>query len=194
MEQVATSDESRFFCDEMLGRLARELRLIGLDVEYRRGIRGMQAYREARGANRVFLTRNKRLGKLPGAYFVTAQTAPQQVSEVREKFATGTSPEAPRMPSDRALSRCLVCNETLVSISREQARPLVPFFIYQIHHEFSRCPRCRRVYWPGSHAKDMVQRVAARQPDVEAMTRPRRRFGFGRRPRHGQDKQGTTTE
>jgi len=179
----------------MLGRLARELRLLGLDVEYRRGIGGMQAYREARGHDRLLLTRNKRLGKMPGAYFVVAQVAPDQVTEVKEKFGRAAK-EAPKpavpepTPKEKPFSRCLVCNEPLVKISRDQARPSVPFFIYQIHHEFTRCPKCKRVYWPGSHAKDMAQRAAPAQRHEGGRPGPGRPRRFGRRPRRNRNNPG----
>jgi len=172
----------------MLGKLSRELRLLGADVEYRRNVGGMQAYHEARAQERLLLTRNKRLSKLPGTYFVNAQTAPEQVAEVREKYGSGTkAPEKEGAKEPKAggesLSRCLECNEPLVKISREQARPGVPFFIYQIHHEFHRCPKCKRVYWPGDHAKNMQQRVhhradgARQQRRTGGQVRRRRRPG-----------------
>lgn len=191
----------------MLGRLARELRLLGLDVEYRRGMGGMRVYRIARSHGRTLLTRNRRLKELEGVFFVNAQETPAQVAEVREKF--GAEPAEPageqeptrteRKPKpvsepgekrDDAFSRCLLCNEPLQRITRDQARPSVPFFIYQIHYDFKRCPKCQRVYWPGSHARDMEQRVrqharprpadaGPRPPDRQQPNRPRR----GRRPR-----------
>jgi hypothetical protein len=221
-EESGHKEQLRFFCDAMLGRLARELRLLGLDVEYRRGIGGMRVYREARSHNRVLLTRNKRLAQLPGVYFVNAEEAPAQVAEIRAKFGSdrpgAVEPQAgeaqdpelnhkdtktqrvqteeprglvpPRLVASRGegLPRCLACNEPLQKITRDQARPSIPFFIYQIHHEFTRCPRCKRVYWPGSHAKSMEQRAqAGHAAPGERQATPgagsQRRYGRGFRRR-----------
>ncbi len=80
-----------------------------------------------------------------------------------------------------AFGRCLECNVPLEALSREAARPLVPFFIYQIHYEFRRCPKCRKVFWPGSHVADMEKRTRPAPP-------PRHQGPRRRRPdsrRHG---------
>ncbi len=185
-----------FLCDVMLGRLARELRLLGIDCEYDRNLGGMVAYREARKTGRVFLTRANKLRTLPGAMFVQSQVAVEQVAQVKAEIAAGLKPvvpievEAPAAPQQStvgptaarprsepvpareperpaapppektpAFGRCLECNAPLEKISREQARPSVPFFVYQIHHEFRRCPKCRRVFWPGNHVANMQRRV-----------------------------------
>jgi len=182
-------------CDAMLGRLARELRLLGMDVEYNRTVSGMQAYKGARAAGRTLLTRNKRMINLPGVVFVTSQNAAEQVAQVRggappaaapAAAAATTAPAAPRPaprpekpPQETPFGRCLECNGPLEKISRDQARPSVPFFVYQIHHEFKRCPKCRRVYWPGNHVQDMRERVPTREgrrsgPRQSQSRRPRR--------------------
>ncbi|MBM3322179.1 hypothetical protein FJY69_01675 [candidate division WOR-3 bacterium] len=161
-----------WLCDVMLGKLARELRLLGMDVEYQRNLANMQAYRAARATGRTLLTRNKRLTKLPGVVFVESQNPPEQVAQVRAAVAEPAdrqerpAPAAlapPRAkPEESPFGRCLECNCPLEKVSREQARPSVPFFVYQIHYDFRRCPRCKRVYWPGNHVQDMARRVPAR--------------------------------
>jgi len=49
------------------------------------------------------------------------------------------------------VSRCGECNDLLAPIPREQALGLVPDHVFQTQAEFFQCPRCGRVYWPGSH-------------------------------------------
>jgi uncharacterized protein with PIN domain len=169
-----------FLCDVMLGRLARELRVLGMDVEYRRNLGGMPAYKQARESGRTFLTRNKRLAALPGSVQIQSQVAAEQVAQVRgeppvkvetqaeEAAAREAVPPRPVQPrpvvekppvEEAAFGRCLKCNTPLEKLTRDQARPLVPFFIYQIHHEFRGCPKCKQVFWPGSHVQDMERRV-----------------------------------
>ena len=153
MKKRENSVESKFFCDSMLGKLSRELRILGVDAECKRGQSGMRAYRLARGQGRILLTRNTRLRELPGVFFIRSQVLSEQLAEVKQQF--GISPR-----KEQTLTRCLECNVTLEKITREQARPSVPFFIYQIHHDFRRCPKCKRVYWPGSHTRNMERRVS----------------------------------
>ncbi len=58
------------------------------------------------------------------------------------------------------LSLCLKCNVRITELPVDQAENRVPEGIFKIHREFYECPRCRRVYWQGSHWKRMQQRLA----------------------------------
>ena len=156
-ERGEEASEVRLLCDAMLGKLSRELRLLGVNAEYSRGMGGMRAYRKARSQQRVLVTSSNRLRELPGVMFVEASKLEEQLAEVRRKLGVEVRP-------DTALQRCLECNEPLEAVTREQVRPFVPFFVYQIHHDFQRCPKCRRVFWPGSHRSDMARRVPAGRP------------------------------
>jgi hypothetical protein len=170
----------RLTCDTMLGKLSRELRKLGVDVEYHRGSGGMRGYNRAREQNRVFLTRSNRLRELPDVVFVDSNDPGEQLVQVRAKFAFAAGPTGPAGPpaepapgpaTEVPANRCHDCNVALEKISRDQARPAIPFFVYQIHHDFSRCPKCKRVFWPGSNSRDEQQRAAAGRP------RPRRGRG-----------------
>ncbi|MGQ9678998.1 MAG: Mut7-C RNAse domain-containing protein [bacterium] len=151
--------EQRYYCDVMLGKLAQKLRVYGLDVRYERSRGGMAGYRDARSESRLFITRNRRLQQLPGVLFVQSEKPAEQVEELKNRLGLS---EIEKKEMVGVLSRCLICNEPLARITRDEARPVVPFFIYQIHHEFRRCPKCRRVYWPGSHVQDMLKNLKSR--------------------------------
>ncbi|MEO0073794.1 MAG: Mut7-C RNAse domain-containing protein [candidate division WOR-3 bacterium] len=161
---MTQTNSPRFYCDAMLGRLARELRLLGLDTAYDRLKGGLTAYRAARAEDRIFLTRNSRTRTLPGSFFVESQNPVEQLEQVRARF--GITAAVRRRPLRRTTrparggNRCIECNEPLRRISRDQARPAIPFYIFQIHHEFHCCPKCGRVYWPGSHLKNIEARLA----------------------------------
>jgi uncharacterized protein with PIN domain len=147
----------------MLGKLSRELRILGLDVDYSRGMSGMRAYHRARGRGRALVTRNTRLRNMQGILFIQTTDLHEQMAEVGRQLNIQQLIDA-GTKEDKAFSRCIKCNAQLEKITRDQARPSVPFFIYQIHHDFRRCPQCKRVYWPGSHKNNMVQqRVQPRQ-------------------------------
>ncbi len=196
-----------FLCDVMLGKLARELRLLGYDAEYDRNLGGMPAYKVARQSGRILLTRTNKLKGLPGTIYVPAQLAPEQVAQIKAEIDAGLKPvvplaieepaapvqenevqpqpqperapapqQPPSPPAEKiaAYGRCLACNVPLEKLTREQARPSVPFFIYQIHHDFRGCPKCRKVYWPGNHVEQMSQRAGPPQ---------RQRRSFRGRPR-----------
>ena len=104
-------------CDTMLGKLGRELRILGMDVEQKRGWGSTRGYRQARSRERVFLTRNTELKGQPGVLFIDSEKPDEQLGQVRREY--GLSPEP-----DKALSRCLQCNVALEKITRDQARPM----------------------------------------------------------------------
>lgn len=169
---MADTTEPRFLCDVMLGKLVRRLRALGLDVKYDRLRGGMGAYRQAQADGRTFLTRSNRLKNLPGVVFVESEKPAEQIEQVRQQFTL--------KQAEKPGNRCTVCNEPLEAISREQARPAVPFFIYQIHHDFHRCRKCGRIYWPGSHVENMARQAAVSRSVRTA--RPRRPFRRQRQP------------
>ncbi|MGQ9707568.1 MAG: Mut7-C RNAse domain-containing protein [bacterium] len=151
---MKSADPSRLFCDVMLGKLARRLRLLGVDVRYDPNLKGIDGYRRARAEGRLFLTRHHRFRNLPGVIYVDSDQINKQVAELRRVLHLTPSE---RKDESGILTRCSVCNELLTRIGREQARPAIPFYIYQIHTQFRRCPKCHRVYWPGSHIQKLLE-------------------------------------
>jgi hypothetical protein len=148
----------KFLVDHPLGKLARELRLLGLDAEYARPDKPLAIFIQARSQGRVLLTRTRALRDRQGVYFVAAERLEDQVRAVLERFKLHLQL--------RPFTRCLRCNQELIPISKEEVRHRVPFFIFETQNHFQYCPGCDRIYWPGSHLKDMerrVQRVVSRE-------------------------------
>ncbi len=59
----------------------------------------------------------------------------------------------------RPFTLCLLCNERLLEIAKEEVFGLVPEHVFRTQDKFRRCPRCGRIYWPGSHHKLMRKRL-----------------------------------
>jgi uncharacterized protein with PIN domain len=143
----------RFFADSMLGKLALWMRVLGYDVEYEKEIDDDELVTRALGEGRTVLTRDTRLVErkaLRGrAFFIAADRWKEQLRCVRERFKT----------PDAFLSRCLRCNVPLENIKKEEARDRVPPYVYSVHDDFTACPGCERIYWPGTHKKEMEREV-----------------------------------
>ena len=77
----------------------------------------------------------------------------EQVREVLTKLKL-----EPRQ--DQFFSRCLMCNEILLTVSKEEVEGRVPEFICRSYDSFHACPRCHRVYWPGTHLQRMKNEIA----------------------------------
>jgi len=141
----------KFIADVMLGRLAKRMRLLGFDVLYDRTLNDNEIIRLSLEQGRVILTRDRVLGDRPLAsnhLFIKSDLVQEQLKQVLSTF----SPETPLNP----LSRCSECNESLDRITREEARDLVPQYVYENKNLFLRCPRCKRTYWHGTHVMRMA--------------------------------------
>lgn len=135
-----------FAVERTLGRLGKWLRLMGFDTiletEFPRGAFGAHLT-----GDRRFLTRTRsalRTHAVLRPIFVRANDPCEQLLEVIRQ--TGIHPEDLRL-----FSRCLRCNEPIAPVPKDSVLGLVPDYVWETHASFSRCPGCRRVYWPGSH-------------------------------------------
>ena len=145
----------RFLADAMLGRLATWLRILGHDAEYFRG-EDDDLLRRAWGEGRLLLTRDTRIlqrRELPPHLFIQSDHVAEQLRQV--VTALGLDPEAPLG------NRCLRCNVILEPRTKPEVLSLVPEFVWSHHQEFWSCPRCRRIYWAGSHRKRMQEAIQA---------------------------------
>lgn len=137
----------RLFCDVMLGKLARYLRLLGVDAAYARHAHDDWLLEEARRSGRVLLTRDRPLlARCPKAgveaFDPGSDAAPEQLAWFRRTFP---------LPSPARPPRCLRCNAPPITIERDRVRGLVPPYTYLTHREFRACPCCGTLTWEGSH-------------------------------------------
>ena len=64
---------------------------------------------------------------------------------------------SPRPSPERA--RCPECNGALEPVAREQLTARVPPYVLATAPSFRLCTGCDRVYWPGTHARRMTERM-----------------------------------
>ncbi len=136
----------QFIADVMLGRLAKRMRLLGIDVRYERAIDDNEILRIALAEDRVILTRDHGLAARPLAarhVLIVHDDVEQQLEQVFSAL--------PGARDSSPLTRCSCCNELLVPLPREEARDLVPGFVYDHSDLFLFCPHCDKVYWEGTH-------------------------------------------
>jgi len=145
----------RFLTDRTTGKLAKKLRALGFDVLYWGEGQIEEAARVALAEGRMFLTRSRRIPALEKDLQVTiveANSPREQVREVLQKLRL-------EAPEEKYFSRCLPCNEELQPVPKEEVEGRVPDFIFRGYDSFHICPRCRRVYWPGTHLERMKREV-----------------------------------
>jgi len=141
----------KFLTDRTTGKLAKKLRALGFDVACWAAGTFDEAARAARAEGRVLLTRTRRVmaaGNDLQVMVVGADSPAEQVGEVLRKLRLEPREEA-------FFSRCLLCNEALRPVAKGEVEGKVPDFIFRGYDSFQVCPRCRRIYWPGTHLERM---------------------------------------
>ena len=145
----------RFVADGHLGKLARHLRLLGIDVLYDNRATDSQLVLSATTDDRALITRDRRLlmhAVVHHGYCPRSDNPDEQILEVIRRFGLADI-LAP-------FTRCALCNGHLQRVEKaevfEQLEPLTRLY----YHEFRRCTDCRRIYWPGSHFGKLEARLA----------------------------------
>ena len=143
----------RFSADEMLGSLARWLRLMGYDTNYERDSGDTEILERAKFDGRILLTRDKNLAERAGelGLYISARDHDDQIRQVTMAFG---------LTFDEELSRCTVCNGELVLISKEEASKGVPEGALRSNEQFFRCGSCGKYYWKGSHWNNIRRMMA----------------------------------
>ena len=147
-----TADIPRLAADRMLARLARWLRLCGVDVTFDPNLGGAELLHAARCEQRLVLTRDKRLRTAPDAFYLGSERVREQLREVLQRFAID--------PRRGALTRCSRCNSALYAVSREMVKLRVPPFVYASQDRFSQCHSCGRIYWRATHPERIMAEIA----------------------------------
>lgn len=134
-------DSTKFIVDFMLGKLSRNLRLLGFDAEYVRHIDREDLISRLLDEQRILLTRAHNLPKRDDIYVVNSDAHPEQTREVIRVFDLTPKP----------FTRCVVCNFPLKRVRKPDVEEYVPPYVFETQSEFSRCDRCGRIYWKGTH-------------------------------------------
>ncbi len=119
--------------DEMLKKLCRWFRILGVDSAYAKGLSDREIEEWARREGRVIITKDKELGKRPNAVFLESEEIASQIAEVIKK--TGVKVAFPNR------TRCPLCNRALVEKGEKRWE----------------CPNCGKEYWVGSHWKNITK-------------------------------------
>jgi uncharacterized protein with PIN domain len=140
----------KFIADVMLGRLAKRLRLLGIDVLYDRTLDDNEIIRLSLEEDRVILTRDTGLAARPLAIrhlFITSDRVDEQIEQVLSAV--------PLDKTTTPLTRCSACNHQLTTAAKQDVRDSVPHYVYDKYDAFLRCSSCGRVYWRGTHVTRM---------------------------------------
>jgi hypothetical protein len=150
MEQV----ELKFLLDNMLGKLAKWLRILGYDAVFLETNYDDELIELAMEEKRILLTRDQKLAKnfMVPTLLIKSEKVDEQLLQVVKRY--GLEME------EHLLTRCPKCNLPLKQIDKEDAREFVPEMVYNSYEEFWMCSSCQRRYWSGTHWQNIKKKVS----------------------------------
>jgi uncharacterized protein with PIN domain len=154
-------DALRFILDGHLGKLARYLRLVGVDATCPADASDRALADLANRERSILLTRDQALLKrrvVTHGYFVRETDANRQLQEILRHFGPLTL--AP-------FTRCVRCNAALRDVVKSAIDATLPKRTRDAYEEFRACSECGRIYWKGSHWKRLERIVDAARGDAE---------------------------
>lgn len=148
----------RFLADANVGRLARYLRLAGFDTLYDWRWDDDRIVAAVRRENRIVLSRDLGLLKRKQIDFGRCIRTSEPAAQLREVLGllnlTGEM---------HPFTRCLECNTPLQQVEKGEVLHRLEPLTKKYYDNFSRCPGCDRIYWPGSHKEKMRELLAAQE-------------------------------
>lgn len=146
----------KFLCDRMFGTLAKWLRICGFDTFYANaGLTDDELLEIAKTENRTLITRDKDLvwtGKRENLNVVEITST--ELDEQLRQVVQGVP-----LDNTAVLSRCLLCNSSLDDIKKDDVQGKVPPKVFERHETFWYCPRCKKIYWRGTHYEEMLKKI-----------------------------------
>jgi hypothetical protein len=141
---------TRFVADAHLGGLAHMLRMLGFDTLYDNHFDDDAIVAICEHEGRIVLTRDRELLKrraVTHGCYVHALKSAEQLREVVERLDLARSA--------RPFTLCLHCNVPLHAVEKDAVLDRLPPKVREHYARFSTCDQCGRVYWEGSHWRNM---------------------------------------
>jgi uncharacterized protein with PIN domain len=139
-----------FIADAHLGKLARYLRLLGFDCLFFNDPGDCELVSISVDQGRVLLTRDRDLlmhRVITHGCFVHAIEPKQQLREVVQRLQLENT--------FNPFTRCMVCNGRLRAVERSCIEDRLLLRVGEYYNEFWCCNDCARIYWKGSHYREM---------------------------------------
>lgn len=142
-----------FIADVHLGKLARNLRLLGFDTLYTNACTQAELIAVALEQNRILLSRYAGYAKYPAisSFIIQSEEPAEQLKQLVPHFHLANKLHP--------FSKCLVCNGTLEPVAKENILAQLQSNTSKYFNEFWQCDNCKRIYWKGPHYNRMLTLV-----------------------------------
>ncbi len=146
----------KFLCDQMLGTLAKWMRIYGFDTFYtNRVIDDTELIDICSKENRILISRDKTLiQRARRENVVTIEIKTTDIDDQIKKVISSRE-----IDSRKVLSRCILCNSSLDEIKKDKVKGKIPKKVYDNNEKFWYCKNCNKIYWKGSHFENMIDKI-----------------------------------
>ncbi len=144
----------KFILDVHLGKLAKYLRIFGIDTLYENYYSDEEIVKTALKEGRVILTRDRGILKrrvVKYGYLIKSDKSKEQLREIFLNFDL--------LPEIKPFFRCISCNGILEEVNKEEIIGDLEPLTRKYYSEFFRCTVCKKNYWNGGHRERMEEFV-----------------------------------
>jgi len=132
--------------------------MMGYDSLFFDGADDSMMVRQALAEGRIILTRDTQImkrrvvagGRLRAVLLDSEDPEEQMRQLLRSMDLLGDA---------RPFTLCLECNAPLVERRPDEVKDRVPPYVFRTQQQYMECPRCRRVYWRGTHWQAMKRKL-----------------------------------
>ena len=151
-----------FIADVHLGKLARYLRILGLDVMYQNDYEDETIIAVSQQTRRIILTRDLGIlknSRVTHGYWLRNTDPVKQLKEVVQALQLESN--------FKPFTRCCVCNGQLQSVRAEQIWHLIQPDTRRYYDTFYQCDACLQVFWKGSHYARILAQLMEEGIDLQ---------------------------
>lgn len=142
--------KSKFIADINLGKIAKYMRVLGLDLFFDPMLSPREIVEISKTENRIILTTSRKLLKFKDVshgIFVRPGPTVQQIKRIID-YLDIKNVVAP-------FSRCLRCNSLLTAVPKEEIVERIPPKARATCDAYAWCVTCDKIYWKGTHCIHM---------------------------------------
>lgn len=161
--------KERLIVDEMCGKLAKWLRLLGFDTVYIKNTKSIDEkvdddyiLSKAILENRILVTRDVNL------YNRAIKIGIKAILIDKDDIASKLAKVLDKITNSRVLEirpRCPTCNNELHLLNKKRFEDKLPRNVYRFYDKILYCNKCDKAYWFGSHwdtIREIVSRIGYR--------------------------------
>lgn len=142
--------KTAFMVDINVGKLARLLRMCGIDTRYEPELNEADLAEQVVTNRRILLSRNRDLLQrkiITWGHLVRAEQPEEQLAEVITLYGLEEA--------IKPFSRCLECNALLQPVEKTAILHRLEPLTKKYYQTFRICSDCNQIYWRGSHHQRM---------------------------------------